>query len=164
MFDQLLYCALRRRGRPGNAEEIYDDAIGLAQREGWPRRTYTAKTPTQLSAHLRYLEKAGLIVKVGDEKGRNPSYAPRPDEDPEASRWDSNYPIPDRPDPTAEDHPLIGKTERQKFVMFDVLEEHIRVISKHRRELKEFLERQEDDLVKHVTQLKSQLLAEGFGE
>ena len=100
-MNELLICALKRRGQPGTAGDLYDDAIGLAQDAGWPRRSWTQTSVQQAAALLKGMAQRGEIERVGSRKenGRDvPMFAPRPHSDPLASRWDPCAPLPDAPD------------------------------------------------------------------
>ena len=92
-MNELILCALRRRGRPGTAAQLYDEAIALAQDAHWPRGAWAGHSVQKVAAVLRGL--AGRkIVRQADIVKENGM--PRPPWEP-TDGWDAHAAIPALP-------------------------------------------------------------------
>jgi hypothetical protein len=76
--------------------------------------------------------------------------------------WDANAPMPKEPDAEGEDHPLHGTTSRQKYILFDVLNDSLALNLRHRTERRELADRHDRELCDHAAKVQRELMAAGI--
>jgi hypothetical protein len=156
-MKELLICALKRHGKPGTAGDILDMAMSLGMQANWSRNRMPASVK-QVSALLKGMVAHGEALKAGSrsENSRDtPMYAPHDCFDPSA-------PMPAEPAPLAEDHPLHGMSQRQKYVLFDVLDRYLATYIRQRTTVREMLDQQERELTELAAAVKRDLMAAGL--
>jgi len=157
-MKELLLCALKRQGKPATAGDLTDAACALAMEAGWPRRTWANLQPRAVAGVLKSLRHRREVEEVGEraENGRSvPLFQPR-------DGWDAKAPMPAAPDPEGEDHPLHGTTNRQKFVLFDVMDSCLNAAARQRSELNELVNRHNRELAELAARAKRELMAAGL--
>lgn len=159
MNEALLLCALARRGAPGSAGDLTDDAVGIAQSAGWPERTWSGVSVRAVSRLLQSMVEKGAVVRAAArrENGREvPLYG--------LSSYDRAAPVPPPPDPVGEDHPLHGLTTRQRFVLFDAQDAWLALLGRHAAELRALVDRHTRELAELAERNRRDLLAAGLTE
>lgn len=149
---EVIQCALARRATPATAGDLTDDTLALMQAEGWPRRAWAGLSVKAVSRLLQGAARRGEVREAGK---RNEGGVQRPMY--EALAPNPNAPMPAAPDPEGEDHPLAGKTKRQQFVVFDVMDHFLAAMTRMRQEtsdLQASQRRQADELFdRHAREL-----------
>lgn len=158
-MNRLLLCVLNRAGEPQTAGDLYDAAVALAMDEGWPRRTWSASNVQRVAALMRGMESRGEVHREGSrpENGRQvPLWA--------LAEYDRNAEIPAPPAPEGADHPLHGRTRRQTYVLFDVLDDLVATHSRQRAEADDLWRRHARELETLARQAKQHLVSAGLVE
>lgn len=158
-MNRLVLCALHRAGQPATAGDLYDMAVGLAMDEGWPRRSWSTSSIQSVAALLRGMESRGEVHRQGTrtENGRPvPLWA--------LEHYDPDAEIPPPPAPEGTDHPLHGRTRRQTYVLFDVLDDLVATHSRQRAEADDLWRRHARELETLARQAKQHLVSAGLVE
>lgn len=154
-MNELLLCALLRRGRPGAAFDLVDEANALAMDAGWPRR-YHVTSVNKAAAALGHMARNGVVRKAGTVKdcgNERPLWEP-------VHGYDRSAPIPDPP--SAAKHPLDAMTRSQLCAVFDVLDELVMEGERQRRALAEYTRTQLAQFESTILRAKRQLAAVGL--
>lgn len=162
MTSDLLLAALHRAGKPITAADLWDLAVGLATAAGWPRQEIAKGNPMKAA---KLLERMGTganasvaIVGTTKENGNNRSlWAP-------LKPHIAAFPIPEAPQPDAEAHTLDGLSREQVLAVFDATDDLSFELQRQRRELRAYMDRQDDELARFRERARRALAAVGLGD
>lgn len=161
-MDEMLVCALQRKGHPMTAGEVLDEATGLAMSSGWPKRAWAGLSAQKAFQKLKKLQDDGMVERRGTKRedgSDRPLWVP-------VAAYDTKAPLPEWSDEAKakEPHKLAKLNREQVFVVFDQTEEVFDVFVRHRREQEELSRKQMEELRTVVSRAKRELVAHGIKE
>jgi len=161
-FDQMMVCAMQRKGHPMTAGEALDEATGLAMSAGWPKRSWAGLSTQKAFQKLKKLQDEGFVERKGTKREDGcdrPLWVP-------VAAYNVNATLPEWSDEpnTKEPHKLEGRSQAQVFAFINSTEDLLDVFARQRREQEELLARQHDELKKVFSNIKRELALYGFKE
>jgi len=154
-MDEMLVCAMQRKGHPMTAGEVLDEAVGLAMSARWPKRAWTGLSAQKAFQRLKKLQDNGLVQRKGtkiEDGNERPLWIP-------VGAYNVKAELPEWSEEAApaKTHKLAKLSREQIFVVFDVMEELGEVMARQRRDVQDLLNRQMDEFSNVMARAKREL-------